>query len=368
MENVTFKSKNMKRRPSKQNGFSLIEVIIASTVVSIISLTFAKMIYQQSNMIVAMENKMNKANMENDLRNIINTVSLCESAFKDNAANKTTYTPPANVNTPYSKDLNSLYFGDQPAFSMNSAYGTGLRISGMSLSRQVSIPVNTFEHTLLSGAAVNVSSHSAMLNVSAVEIGGPFAGRVKNITLPVNLFVNTGTNEIETCSSINKVNIARAVAERNGAALQDVGCETNPSLADYQDHPDYMNLSVPASKFTYGQASDAGTAAEYGRCPVNVLSNSTTEPNDAIFRLIDFDFGGPFRRNGIGCNKANGWFISGCLISNDGIGGDSDVSTQIEADAEYCITNDFGQPHIDPAVADYSNTWVKLTIICAKYQ
>lgn len=378
-----------------QRGMTLIEVLIVSAIISFLAVTMGTMLTMQQNSLRNIENKSNFMTLSRDIDLVLQSQSMCISAFRQSANQPLVYSPPAGVNAPYSRAAPMIYAGTSSVIasvgvSQNNA---GFNITRMQLQRVVGSPVeNTNFTNPNNGTVTNVRRHLAELQIDAQRVGGTLAGQPLTKRSLIYLYVDSTNNQIVTCQQNSQVRLVRAMAIRSGLTAYgqsclDVvspnlyranpGCDTNgdgfcesDSNLVAEPHPMYADGTATDADWAHRTTSVIGATGQEGRCPVIVLSNGSTELPANIFRIANADLTATpagARLDGIGCSTLNGWYLSSCSTANNGIG-DSDAAVKTDAMGEYCVTNDFVQPHYRRLNLVWGLIKTGVTVICTKFE
>lgn len=374
-----------------EQGFSLVEVIIAASIMAIIGLAGATMIINQMKHFKEMENKFSVMALQDEIKSVLGSKHFCDGAMRANASTLATYAPPTDITQAYEVDIPQLYFGDSLLIEAGGIR-SGLEVMSIKLIRKVGVPIKNFDYTSeKTGITTNVNSHAATLAVKLKYLAGVRQGQERENRQHVQILSTNAGNRIMSCEADQTVKLQRAIASREGAAVHyrdcldpvpanyyqanscadsdsDGLCDSNTELAVRANRV-FDNGLRPASFWQNVSSTTVGTPASIGRCPVTVVANTSNEEDNDIFLVRQFTSSLlPFQGDGLGCNTANGWYLTSCTRADWG-SGESDTTIYKNATGEYCHTNDFAQPHN----TRYTNkAWalssVKVTVICTKFE
>jgi|GEM_PF-4006154 len=148
-----------------EKGFSLIEVIMAMTIMAVVSLGFLNMIEGQLQAIAYMEDKMEKVEIERQVRQFISNTANCSSNIKQKitANNNTSYKIQALTPAP-----TALKPNPPAAFSTDEMIGK-LQIGQISFkNKDIAVPNSSGVITLI--VPINRQSDQGLTEYAPVEI------------------------------------------------------------------------------------------------------------------------------------------------------------------------------------------------------
>lgn len=380
---------DMENKAGMSKGFAIIEVSIAMVMLSLLLASVTAIIIHQNKNVKNIETKFDILDVKQQVDMVIANRANCENAFRADATNQAVFNPPADINAAYSAPIARMFLGNNPIFETNQVF-SGVRIVSMQMRRTPGIANATMEYVspIPPHDVTSVNSYSTELDVVTENMGGSFAGEQRTFSKAMTLYVNSATNRIISCAGTQKVILQRAIAKRVGPSAGGANCNVSAPPASYQGTPgctggsgnvcgDGVNAKIAHPYFSSGEKTAAywqvvatsilSPDSNVGRCPVELLNNTSLEEPRKIFSIIYVPaIGDRPAYDGIGCNSANGWFISGCTRGDDGTGSSGDIDIVRYGDSEFCITADFARPHLSNIA--YAIKSVGLNIICTKFE
>lgn len=396
-----FAEKSNMKTKSAPNGFSIVEICVAMVMLSFLLSSMTSLMINQGKNVKNIETKFDVMDLKQRVALILSNKSNCELALRENATNGILFNPPADFNVAYNVPVVNMYHGNELQFGVNQSF-EGVEITSMRLVRITGLPRGEYDFPSVKTATITPSwTYVTRLEVQARNRAGTFAGETRTFNQNVNVYVSKATNRMVSCSGSEKYVVQRAIANRTGAMLSLTDCETDPNPQKYMAnptctdvnnnnscdglnavtptdpygdmagslvkpaHPEYADMSKPASYFRVGPSATLGPEQSEGRCPVKIWHNTSAEDAKQIFKIYHRPKVGPIASaDGLGCNTANGWHLASCTRSDLGVA-DTDFYVGIEAGNEYCATNDWTQPHRGLGI--WNATSLTLSVVCLKF-
>lgn len=369
-----------------QEGFSLISIMVTAGIGAALALQLGSVTAHSYRAQHKVTQRASFSQLARLAQQILSSPERCTGALQP-ASGKPTYTGNAGS----SLDLQRVQSGAVIAAEVGASLEAGMQLTALRI-----VPTGL--------AAVpypgNRVRHSVHLILEAASVGGAYGAPVLTEKVPFDLITDL-SGEIETCTASGSSlgQLETAIASRAGFAIEGLPCQADLSDAafrplfegnacavgssgtycvghenanfdtpgmgrrpkdrhhDFSTHPNstWMRWQDPAN-------SSIGASAA-GRCRTSTVKvpEQGMDPN-AIFSLINRGMNGT-GADGIGCNSAAGWQLTGCTYSADGRN-DGDTQIVSAGGNEYCTTADFHQPHRGDQAWQVRS--VKLTVVCAR--
>ncbi len=372
---------------SNNAGFSILEVVIASSIMSVLGMALATTIFNQSKSIVSLESKLESIDVKRELENYLQNVSNCDKAFRK--SNDIVKYNPTNSST-YYKTVDELRIGGKAFIKKGKV--TGYNKVSISRMRLITKNIPSVPTTIeVSGISTPATLHYVDFSI---DLKNKVNDLMYNKRVPMRIYTRNSDNKIMQCQNEPKASFITATMKRSMIAIQRKFCLNSVGDRYFKDNtsycPDhngdgeqdsngdglcdaYANLDKmnwralnrhPWSNAThknnhiwqnYFPARKVAKVGpnllnqQEGRCRAQAIKNDSGEAYKNIFKLYNktgsFVMGGSGQHEGIGCNANKGWRVLNCTIGNYGISGDSDLSIKRINGHDYCVTNDHMQPH-----------------------
>ncbi len=247
--------------------------------------------------------------------------------------------------------------------------GSNLAGGSMTTSNYIKVYLNESKTAVIQCDGVN---NSLFYTARAGRIGITAFGRSCLDVPNPNLYeANAGP----TCTDVGRPTLPTGIPDRlcDEAGSQHLALAINPTFLRLPQL-DYVWHGIPVRDPSSPLGPQIIPGPE-GHCISMPFSNNSPDLPEDIFRLVNrvglapydnvdlSDEGIP--QDGIGCNRVNDWYLYSCSYAGWG-DGDSDMQTYTDVNGnEYCVTDDWQQPH--SPVAGMAAASVALQVTCVKY-
>ncbi len=376
---------------ANQRGFSLIEVVIAASMMSVFSLIAADLFYSQNKSINTLEARLEAVDMKKELEMFFQNVDNCTNSFR-RQGNNVEYRPSGNN---YTRTFDQIRIGSNDFIS--GGHITGYPKLEVSRMRFMDKGLDTEATSVtINGSTIPATLHYVDLEIVLNPKSNANMTYVKRV--PLKIYTRNNNDRVVQCQNTPKAAFVTATMKRSMIAIQRHYCRNsidpryfrrNESLANCPDHngdgeqdangdglcdahanrdrrnwrainphpwsvSTHRNHEIWEKYFPNRRVSLAGPnllSQNEGRCRAMPVMNDTGEPYRNIFVLqnasgrVVHPGDGTNQSEGIGCNAREGWKVLNCVRGNYGLSGDSDLSIKKVDGNDVCVTNDHYQPH-----------------------